>query len=806
MKKNVFTFIMVAALFISATAQSQTRKSDYSMLPPMSEKNKQFTDMLFPSVSKTDFNTQKKIVKSNKMYKPSSKGTVFISETFETEIPDTWTINNTGYGNFPCWFWTEFAYDMESTIHPAGSYKLPFTGFAIINSHLNFNPYKADTHTAGELTSPTFDATTAVNSVALDFEYFYTDYYQSDEVVQVHVWDGTTWQIVADLTYNSVGTPDKPVFVSIDITDYKNSEMQIRFVADDDAEGGGNAGLWAIDNITVYETDDHDLAVFEAEPTIVINNESAYPEVLIHNYGYTTETDFTVEVIITDGVSEIYSSSKTLNSQSLALTENMLVTMDKRWTTPLEGTYYVTATVTLDGDAVTENNSKTVECIIDENIAEWYGYLQGGVCYHYGPSTIYKGAGRKIDILKERHQQGEYPAFSSEWIDGEYYDMEFSTDLYAGKIHKVNKETGEYIEMGTGVEEGSGFTYDPVTETTYITNYYGEFFIFEDGVSTSVGNEEWIVWDSPNNNCQMITGIACVGDGIFYVSVKRIDYDPNPVHYESKIYRYDLNTETSTYIGILSDKYFGHNSNLTYDWDNDIFYIYLVELDENNDWLSNGIFSVDMETLETELVIDLDFTFITIAIPYTSGAKLVTTTPYNAEEDVACDGTVSAEFDVDLTEIDLSEVIIEDENGEWSGNYTASVSGISPNTIEFTHDNFTGYTEYVVIIPKGSVSDGTRELDRDIIWRFTTGEGIVDVNETMQTHVDIYPNPSTGIFTIATTENYKINILDISGRVVYISETNTSISQIDLSNIAKGVYFIELSNENEKINRKIVIE
>ncbi len=161
---------------------------------------------------------------------------------------------------------------------------------------------------------------------------------------------------------------------------------------------------------------------------------------------------------------------------------------------------------------------------------------------------------------------------------------------------------------------------------------------------------------------------------------------------------------------------------------------------------------------------------------------------------------------MDLTEIDLSGVIIEDEDGVWSGNYTVSVSGTSPNTIEFTHDNFTGYTEYVVIIPKGSVSDGTRELDRDIIWRFTTGEGIVDVNETQQTNVEIFPNPSTGIFTISTTEDYKINIVDISGRVVYILETNTSNSQIDLSNIAKGIYFIELSNENEKINRKIIIE
>jgi hypothetical protein len=59
-----------------------------------------------------------------------------------------------------------------------------------------------------------------------------------------------------------------------------------------------------------------------------------------------------------------------------------------------------------------------------------------------------------------------------------------------------------------------------------------------------------------------------------------------------------------------------------------------------------------------------------------------------------------------------------------------------------------------------------------------------------------YPNPSNGIFTLHNND-YSINtiqITDVSGKIVYRKkyETWESPINIDLSNLSKGVYFINL--------------
>ncbi len=804
MKKNIFAFIMVAALLISATAQGQV-KSGVPLSPMNGEYNSSPNNMFQNSNNleygvQSDFSQKTITIKSSKAHKPSSKGTVFLSETFDTEIPATWTINNRGEGSFPGWFWSEFDYQMENP--PFGQQcLLPFSGFAIISSMLNWN-LNEFYFSEGELTSPIFDATDVNNTLILEFEHVYSEHWGIDETVEVQVWDGNSWQTIADYEGAYIGYFNEAEYVALDITDYISSEMQIRFMYDDGIESmGARACFWAIDNITVYEMDTHDLAVWDTKPTLLKPEISSYPEVLIHNYGYSTETNFTVEVTINDGILDVYYSTKTLSSQSLGSTENLLVTMDKCWTTPVEGNYSIIATVTVENDAVLENNSKTTECSINEDNHKWYGEIAGGSVAIWR-AVLEFNRGNGIDsIFSVRTLGYEYPSYAAEWIDGEMYRLEQSSDTYAGKIFRVNHQTGMFTELGAGANLAMGMSYDPIDDILYIMDNKGRFYTFDItmGSTTPLNNTPFIPLDEDFFGS---FGVHCIGNGVFYIGTR--EYLFGESQYEDKLFQYDINTEELTLIGIIPD--FGFIADFTYDWDNEKLYFFGQKTEGTNIYES-GIYSLDTETLETEMVISSYLNVgYSLAIPYTSGAKLVSTTPYNTEENVTYNTTVSAEFDVDLTEIDLSSVIIEDEDGVWSGNYTASVSGTSPNTIEFTHDNFTGYTEYVVIIPKGSVSDGTRELDRDIIWRFTTGEGIVDVNETIQTNVKIYPNPSTGIFTIEATENYKINIVDISGRVVYISETNTSNSQIDLSNIAKGIYFIELSNENEKINRKIVIE
>lgn len=86
--------------------------------------------------------------------------------------------------------------------------------------------------------------------------------------------------------------------------------------------------------------------------------------------------------------------------------------------------------------------------------------------------------------------------------------------------------------------------------------------------------------------------------------------------------------------------------------------------------------------------------------------------------------------------------------------------------------------------------------------------GIEDKREI--SHESIYPNPSSGIFTVnlkSKPSNTKICVYDILGNCILgkVSIKN-STPEINLSNNAKGIYFIEITSEGEREVRKIVLQ
>lgn len=76
-------------------------------------------------------------------------------------------------------------------------------------------------------------------------------------------------------------------------------------------------------------------------------------------------------------------------------------------------------------------------------------------------------------------------------------------------------------------------------------------------------------------------------------------------------------------------------------------------------------------------------------------------------------------------------------------------------------------------------------------------------NEVTKTNIIIYPNPTTGIINISTNETIEnINIIDVNGKLVHHQTNN---SPIDLSQHAKGIYFINITTEKGVVNKKIVL-
>lgn len=82
------------------------------------------------------------------------------------------------------------------------------------------------------------------------------------------------------------------------------------------------------------------------------------------------------------------------------------------------------------------------------------------------------------------------------------------------------------------------------------------------------------------------------------------------------------------------------------------------------------------------------------------------------------------------------------------------------------------------------------------------GTDPIDVNTT------VYPNPSSGIFTLtsAVTEG-SIAVYNLVGEIVSTSINSTSGNKtIDLSDQPDGIYFILISNEEETITERVIVQ
>jgi len=73
--------------------------------------------------------------------------------------------------------------------------------------------------------------------------------------------------------------------------------------------------------------------------------------------------------------------------------------------------------------------------------------------------------------------------------------------------------------------------------------------------------------------------------------------------------------------------------------------------------------------------------------------------------------------------------------------------------------------------------------------------------------VTVYPNPATDIVTIdihSTSQNNSYKLIDVVGNVIQQSTITNQKSTIDISSLAKGIYFMEINIDGEKSTKKII--
>lgn len=87
----------------------------------------------------------------------------------------------------------------------------------------------------------------------------------------------------------------------------------------------------------------------------------------------------------------------------------------------------------------------------------------------------------------------------------------------------------------------------------------------------------------------------------------------------------------------------------------------------------------------------------------------------------------------------------------------------------------------------------------------------VGVEEVLENMFKVYPNPATDVVTISANEPVdvrSINVFDMSGKVVYSSAPNRTVSSMELpvSSLAEGMYGVQLSMDEGVANFRFMVQ
>ena len=72
--------------------------------------------------------------------------------------------------------------------------------------------------------------------------------------------------------------------------------------------------------------------------------------------------------------------------------------------------------------------------------------------------------------------------------------------------------------------------------------------------------------------------------------------------------------------------------------------------------------------------------------------------------------------------------------------------------------------------------------------------------------VSVYPNPNSGVFTVELVNgvNKTIEVMDVTGRVVLSNTTTNNTTNVNISTLANGVYYVKVKSENVSEVIKVV--
>lgn len=171
--------------------------------------------------------------------------------------------------------------------------------------------------------------------------------------------------------------------------------------------------------------------------------------------------------------------------------------------------------------------------------------------------------------------------------------------------------------------------------------------------------------------------------------------------------------------------------------------------------------------------------------------------PYFIAIDAAGNIYITDAFNMVIRKINTLGII-----STFAGNTVAGYMGDGGNATSANLDHPHGIAMDTTgnVFIADSFNNVIRKVNKDV------GVGINELTSSLQ--INVYPNPNNGIFSISNEVKIsEIILMNMLGEKIYSSQINSDKANINLKNIPKGIYFIQIVSETNRItNKKIIIE
>ena len=93
-----------------------------------------------------------------------------------------------------------------------------------------------------------------------------------------------------------------------------------------------------------------------------------------------------------------------------------------------------------------------------------------------------------------------------------------------------------------------------------------------------------------------------------------------------------------------------------------------------------------------------------------------------------------------------------------------------------------------------------------VLGNFSAPSLLANDNFEVTNKTKLFPNPSTGIVKIDTQETFSLSVIDVLGKLVYTNNQVDNPTNIDLTNLQKGVYLVKVISEKAYSTEKLFLE